>query len=68
MKGLILYSIFVVLGSLADTAVGLFVEYELSSAAWSTTVFLTLFFLTFWWAWALTVYIVDRQLSRNAAK
>jgi hypothetical protein len=68
MKGLILYCIFVIIGSVVDTAIGLFVEYEWSTVVWSTTVFLALFFFTFWWAWVLTVFIVDRALSRSAAR
>ncbi len=65
MKGLILYVIFVVVGTLADVMAGLFVEYEWSSA-WGLTVFLGLFFATFWLAWLLTVFIVDRLQPETA--
>ncbi len=44
---------------------GLFVEYEWSSA-WGLTVFLGLFFATFWLAWILTVFVVDRVQPKAA--
>jgi protein-S-isoprenylcysteine O-methyltransferase Ste14 len=65
MKGLILYVIFLVAGTFADVMAGLFVEYEWSSA-WGLTVFLGLFFATFWFAWLLTVFVVDRAQPKAA--
>ena len=65
MKGLILYCIFVIAGTFADVMAGLFVEYEWSSA-WGLTVFLGLFFTTFWIAWVLTVVVMDRLQPKTA--
>jgi NADH:ubiquinone oxidoreductase subunit 4 (subunit M) len=50
MKALILYVVFVVIGGLISTAIGYYVEIEVSSTA-SLIVFLALFFSNFVVSW-----------------
>ena len=58
MKALILYVVFVMIGALVATAVGYYVEIEVSATA-SLIVFLALFFTNFAVSWIAVIYIMD---------
>ena len=61
MKALILYIVFVAIGAVASTLVGLLIEREVSTAI-SLVVFLTLFFANFGVSWLATVLVMDGSL------
>jgi divalent metal cation (Fe/Co/Zn/Cd) transporter len=58
MKALILYVIFVTIGALIATAIGYYIEIEVSATA-SLIVFLALFFTNFVVSWIAVIYIMD---------
>jgi hypothetical protein len=62
MKALILYVIFVTIGALIATAIGYYIEIEVSAAA-SLIVFLALFFTNFAVSWVAVIYIMDGSLK-----
>jgi hypothetical protein len=62
MKALILYVVFVTIGSLLSLAIGYFVETELSSTA-SLIVFLALFFANFIVSWIAVILVMDGSLK-----
>lgn len=62
MKALILYVVFVAIGAVASTAVGLFLEREVSTA-FSLVVFLSLFFANFAGSWLAVVLVMDGTLK-----
>jgi hypothetical protein len=61
MKALILYALFVVIGAVASSAVGYYVEIHFS-AAWSLLVFLAMFFANFAISWLAVVLVMDGSL------
>jgi hypothetical protein len=62
MKALILYVVFVVVGSLVTGVIGYFIEIEVSPTA-SLIVFLALFFANFVVSWIAVVYVMDGSLK-----
>jgi hypothetical protein len=62
MKALILYVVFVTIGSLLSLAIGYFVETEVSSTA-SLIVFLALFFANFIVSWIAVILVMDGSLK-----
>jgi hypothetical protein len=62
MKALILYVIFVTIGALVATAIGYYVEIEVSATA-SLIVFLALFFANFVVSWIAVILIMDGSLK-----
>jgi hypothetical protein len=62
MKALVLYVIFVTIGALAATAIGYYIEVEVSAAT-SLIVFLTLFFANFVVSWIAVILIMDGSLK-----
>jgi len=62
MKALILYVAFVVVGAVASTLIGLFIEREISTVV-SLVVFLTLFFANFAASWLAVVLVMDGSLK-----
>ena len=66
MKAVILYPIFLVAGIFVAVSAGLFVERQFSAAA-SVMVFIGMFFLSFYVAWLLTKFIVERSLKKSAS-
>ena len=62
MKALILYVAFVVVGAVASTLIGLFIEREISTVV-SLVVFLTLFFANFAVSWLAVVLVMDGSLK-----
>jgi hypothetical protein len=62
MKALILYVIFVTIGALVATAIGYYVEINVSATA-SLVVFLALFFANFAVSWVAVIYIMDGSLK-----
>jgi hypothetical protein len=61
MKALILYVVFVTIGTLIASGIGYFVEIEFSSAA-SLVVFLALFFANFVGSWIAVIFVMDGTL------
>ena len=53
---------FMVIGDLLTYLIGLFVEYEWGSQA-SLIVFLTLYFLSLWIAWLLSVWVTKPKVA-----
>jgi peptidoglycan/LPS O-acetylase OafA/YrhL len=66
MKAIILYPIFLVSGVLLAVFTGLLVERQVSAGA-SILVFIAMFFLSFYVAWLLTKFIVDRSITKTAS-
>ncbi len=66
MKAIILYPIFLVAGVFLAVSAGLLVERYWSAAA-SVLVFIALFFLSFYVAWLLTKFIVERTIRKTAS-
>jgi hypothetical protein len=62
MKALILYVIFVTIGALVATAIGYYIEIEVSATA-SLVVFLALFFTNFVMSWIAVIVIMDGSLK-----
>ena len=62
MKALILYVVFVVIGSLVSAGIGYLVEIEISSAV-SLIVFLTLFFVNIVISWLAVIIVMDGSLK-----
>jgi hypothetical protein len=62
MKALILYIVFVTIGAAVATAIGFYVEMEVSSAV-SLIVFLSLFFANFVVSWIAVILVMDGSLS-----
>lgn len=62
MKALMLYVLFVVIGSAFSVLVGYYVEREISSAV-SLVVFLSMFFANFAVSWIATILVMDGSLS-----
>ena len=62
MKALMLYVLFVLIGSAISVAVGYYVEKEISSAV-SLIVFLSMFFANFAVSWILTILVMDGSLK-----
>jgi hypothetical protein len=62
MKALILYVIFVAAGALLATAVGYYIEIEVSATA-SLIVFLALFFTNFVVSWIAVIFVMDGSLK-----
>jgi hypothetical protein len=62
MKALILYVVFVVIGALIASGIGLFVERQVSSTA-SLIVFLALFFANFAASWIAVIFVMDGSLK-----
>ncbi len=67
MKAIILYPVFVVGGLFVAVSVGLFVERQWSAGA-SVMVFIALFFASFYVAWLLTKFIVERTLAKTGGQ
>ncbi len=66
MKAIILYPIFLVAGVFLAVATGLLVERHWSAGA-SVMVFIAMFFLSFYVAWLLTRFIVERTIRKTAS-
>lgn len=62
MKALIIYVVFVLLGTALSVAIGYYVEREISSAV-SLIVFLTMFFSNFAVSWIATILVIDGNLK-----
>ncbi len=62
MKALILYVVFVAIGSAVAALIGYYVEIEVSSAV-SLIVFLALFFANFVVSWIAVILIIDGSLQ-----
>ena len=62
MKALILYVVFVVIGALIASGIGLLIEREVSSTA-SLIAFLALFFTNFVVSWILVIFAIDGGLQ-----
>lgn len=62
MKALILYVVFVAIGAVCSTAIGLYIEREISTTI-SLIVFLTLFFSNFVVSWMAVVLVMDGSLK-----
>ncbi len=66
MRAIILYPLFVICGLALAIMVGLFVEREFSQNM-SVVVFLALFFASFYVAWLITTFIVERTIRRTTS-
>lgn len=62
MKALILYVVFVVIGSVVAGLIGYYVEIEISATA-SLIVFLALFFTNFVVSWIAVIFLMDGSLK-----
>ena len=62
MKALILYVVFVAVGSVVAGLIGYYVEIEFSATA-SLIVFLALFFTNFAASWIAVIFIMDGSLK-----
>lgn len=67
MRAIILYPLFVVCGAVLAALIGLFVERELSNKPMSVLVFIALFFASFYVAWKITSFIVERTIRRTVS-
>jgi hypothetical protein len=65
MKAIVLYPVFVIGGLFVAVSTGLFVERQWSSGV-SVMVFIALFFLSFYVAWLITKFIVERTIGKPA--
>ena len=66
MKAIILYPIFLAAGVFLAVSTGLFVERQFSAGV-SILVFIGMFFLSFYVAWLLTKFIVERTIKKTAS-
>ena len=67
MKLIVYYLVFMILGDLADYAIGLVIEHLWpAEKQLSLIVFLTLYFLFLWFSWLLAVWIT--KPPKDAAK
>jgi hypothetical protein len=64
MQLILTYLVFMIIGDLADYAIGTAVERIWPAA--SLPIFLALYFLFLWLAWVLAVWVTERNEARRA--